>query len=823
LKFLSGWDVSLIPAIFRVFDRAQWMVDLLEQFTRSFSEHEWSADQLDQVAYAFRPGDYALEVQPNYGGNFSILALNISNGFIPAGGVAEINVTVWNPYGWRSVSEINISIGDVFFFYNCVTNELQLLNGCDIIKEITNYWFDGYGGRGSLTIEFISLWGWSGIFNVTVSAEDSEHNLKVTRVFVNAAKVINQVYARLILKSEILAPCEPAWLYGEIYYVNSTIPADVQVIIEGVTIQTGSDGCFNYTFTSPSVPGTYNLTVDVEHGEKYIVGYRVSYKAGELYVTLMTKDGKNVILPQVLKYVLRNKTHIIAEVTSGSLATIPTIWGGEYLLQVSAFGIIVVNVSILLDSAEESIVLKVFDYYIDYRGAPIVYISNTSMTLSFDDANRKLNVISAYNSRFIVFYDLSYEPFINGTGYSLVCKNESLLVIDMSPNAFVSITYPRILTVQVVNPYGVTYPSRPEITLIANDKIIKLNESAPTEVPFVEEAKLKVIIGRIVHTRLVHLQADQRIQVEIPYLVVKDYRSLERSFLSNVSISVKTMTENFPYAITSILVNSSFKILITYGSPPDQVEVVSQNNISWLIDKETNAVIITGRVTYGSCEVIIKDLFILQVLAVDMLNRTVATHFDIIVNGSHFGSTCMLTPATYSLEVPEDISGFKFKRYQDGVLDRKRIITIVDRTTIVAIYLVPTRFENVTINTGDSTVEITGKLVDFFGSGVENAPILISITSSDGEEFSQTTTTMANGIFRYTTILMPGNYKIKLDFNGTTIYDKCHAEYQIQIQQKQAPLPSYSMIVLVIAITAFITSIVNIGLQILARKKRKHQ
>jgi len=275
----------------------------------------------------------------------------------------------------------------------------------------------------------------------------------------------------------------------------------------------------------------------------------------------------------------------------------------------------------------------------------------------------------------------------------------------------------------------------------------------------------------------------------------KDYRGLERSIIAPKEIMVinyTSISNKYPYSRMRILLNGTgnFKLYVNYrGDVPTKVEVdgnISSLNYYW----DGNYLVITG--ILGSIgEINITDLYKLRLELYDRLGNRLPLKPVILINGTSYTGSIVedyLYPENYVIEIPAVIGGFDFYSYFDGYNQTVRTVTINHTDVTLKIwYRVPTslaKVEGVQITSlswlpflkqdGETVkVYVEGYLLDYYGHGVPNRPVVINITDAEaGFTWMVNATTDATGYFRTPLLeLVRGRtYRIDVYYAGDDIY-----------------------------------------------------
>jgi len=215
----------------------------------------------------------------NYGGVFNInktsLINPVENKYFVVNKRHGINVTVWSPWHANNVTRIILRIGDIEFLYNISSNSVSVSRP-DLVKNIEVQYYNS-NGWGKAVLYFEPTWEFGGTYNLSIYSNDTKHNLVDEKLLTNYIRIINTTY---LLKYELsktsYLPNEEGKLYLTIAFTDTLEPAVEETIrINGNEYTTDANGKVTYTFTTPSRPGTYSISIDLAHGESYTISYQV--------------------------------------------------------------------------------------------------------------------------------------------------------------------------------------------------------------------------------------------------------------------------------------------------------------------------------------------------------------------------------------------------------------------------------------------------------------------------------------------------------------------------------------------------------------------
>uniref|UniRef100_A0A7J2U2Q1 DUF2341 domain-containing protein n=1 Tax=Ignisphaera aggregans TaxID=334771 RepID=A0A7J2U2Q1_9CREN len=326
-----------------------------------------------------------------------------------------------------------------------------------------------------------------------------------------------------------------------------------------------------------------------------------------------------------------------------------------------------------------------------------------------------------------------------------------------------------------------------------------------------------------------------------------DYRGVAKSVawdLGKMLLNATSLNARYPYAKIRYLINGSgaFKLVIDYISKPTSVDVkanVSLSSVNW----DGNYLIISG--TLGSvADIVVTDLYRLNVVAYDRLGNVLPVAATVSVNGTWYNAPAelLLEPATYIVSVPASVNGFQFYGYSDGYMNVTRAMSIASDVALKAFYRVPTRIETgayqvmslwqrllsllgVLQSEQYATVYIDGKVLDYYGNGVPNRVVTVRLYTSDGVLLTTyNITTDASGYFSTPSMELIRNatYRAEVTYPGDDIYINSSKTFEFNVASLPvAPAPAapatISSIVMIVIAVAIIVAAIIIGIKI-ARK-----
>jgi len=183
----------------------------------------------------------------------------------------------------------------------------------------------------------------------------------------------------------------------------------------------------------------------------------------------------------------------------------------------------------------------------------------------------------------------------------------------------------------------------------------------------------------------------------------------------------------------------------------------------------------------------------------------------ILINGTSYAGPIVedyLYPENYVIELPTVIGGFDFYSYFDGYNQTVRTVTINHTDVTLKIwYRVPTSLAKVKgvqitslswlpfLKQDGETVKVyvEGYLLDYYGHGVPNRPVVINITDVEaGFTWMVNATTDATGYFRTPLLeLVRGRtYRIDVCYAGDDIYVGTSSTMEVKPEElPSAPAP----------------------------------
>jgi len=333
-------------------------------------------------------------------------------------------------------------------------------------------------------------------------------------------------------------------------------------------------------------------------------------------------------------------------------------------------------------------------------------------------------------------------------------------------------------------------------------------------------------------------------------LLKNDYRKLNKSVVWELDkqVSVENIDAKHPYSRMTIYINGSgdFKLYVNYfGRLPTSVAVSGNvSRLRWWWDG--TYLVITGRL--GSVGAInITDLYRLRIEAYDRTGNPMPSWFYIYVNGTAFSGSvadALYYPATYVVTLPSEINGFKFYGFFDGYKNTTRYVNISTSDVILKLwYRVPTKIVvrgvQVTsllhqlFQTQDqyADVYIEGYVYDYYGNGVPNRVVNISLTAEHGFTMVLTARTDASGYFRTQTLKLTRGttYTVTVSLPDDDTYIASSGTVSFKPEELPttpvtAPLPSPTALIVATAMIALTAMSIAIARTIRGRRlvSKKH-
>jgi len=321
-----------------------------------------------------------------------------------------------------------------------------------------------------------------------------------------------------------------------------------------------------------------------------------------------------------------------------------------------------------------------------------------------------------------------------------------------------------------------------------------------------------------------------------------DYRAINRTIVLEFGkslVKAESLSEKYPLSRMRLLINGtgSFKLYINYGHdlPTNVLVRANVSNLSYYWDG--SYLVITG--SLGSLgELNITDLYKLKVEIYDRLNRTAPSWFFLHINQSKYSGSIIedyLYPEDYVIELPKVLNGFEFYRFFDGYNSSTRIISVNNSDAVFRVwYKIPTKVKSLQSlrvqslvdlipfihQTSDKvTVYVDGQLLDYYGSGVPNRPLIVYIINRDLNTTRRyVLTTDASGYFRTDLVeLLRGyTYDIKVEFAGDDVY--AGAVESLEFVPEELPtapvivmgIPITYIVLLVIVVIAIVAIVIAI-------------
>ena len=297
--------------------------------------------------------------------------------------------------------------------------------------------------------------------------------------------------------------------------------------------------------------------------------------------------------------------------------------------------------------------------------------------------------------------------------------------------------------------------------------------------------------------------------------IVADYRGQPKHVIVNKGVELLNITDvdpEFKYSRMSIALNGtgSFKLYINYVADlPTKVAV--EGNVSGLkYYWDGKYLVVEG--SLGSVGVInVTDLYKIRLEIYDRLGNRLPLKPVILINGTSYAGPIVedyLYPENYVIELPTVIGGFDFYSYFDGYNQTVRTVTINHTDVTLKIwYRVPTSLAKVKgvqitslswlpfLKQDGETVKVyvEGYLLDYYGHGVPNRPVVINITDVEaGFTWMVNATTDATGYFRTPLLeLVRGRtYRIDVCYAGDDIYVGTSSTMEVKPEElPSAPAP----------------------------------
>jgi len=781
---------------------------------------------------------YRLLVLINYGGTFGVKYSRIS-GIAPsiAGANRAFNLTisVWSPYGILDYIVADLGLTKLIFNGSLYKNDPQGL------FTVAGWWIQRSGGWVNLTVKMIPSWGAGGTYSVSVSAYEYMHGYSDSKTFANLFTVVNTTQLRnWSFNKSVYFPNDPGELRLCIVYsgTDAGVPGET-VYVNGTALTTDENGCTVYTFTAPPNPGTYSLTVSLAHGGTYVVSFEVSQLV--LHVRILTADGTAVLLPSNPIVEIYNKTTGKIVGTFNKL-DIPLQSFGEYLVRVWYRGILLGEFPHNQTQYEETVGIPVAVSVTDVAGVQRFILTNATLTeYSYDNVTRTLRlVLGGFGRGRLVYITYLTKP-LYATSNTSVSLTHYLgeAVLDIQLPAEVTVYDPRLVKVTIANPFGQSFT--PTILLFNGTTWIQLSNATTYEIPSQPQTTIKVLYMGIEAKRTVSLLSDQDIVVPFSYARLKDYKNATRILIANCHAELRDLSPTYPMSSVRIVLSGegSFTVGIYIPAPPSSIAVTSNVTITWRF--KNNWLNISG--SFASiAEINVTDLYRLRIEFYDRLGRPIPMTYASVNEISTIGTgvaELWLRPGTYLIEVPQNISGFKFYGFFDGYRNTTRYVNISTSDVILKLwYRVPTKIVvrgvQVTsllqqlFQTQDqyADVYIEGYVYDYYGNGVPNRVVNISLTNEYGHTVVFTARTDASGYFRTQTMkLVRGvTYRVivSLPDDDTYIASSGTASFKPE-ELPTAPITALpSPVTLTIIATIIGVSATGVATSRMAKRRKRH-
>jgi hypothetical protein len=321
-----------------------------------------------------------------------------------------------------------------------------------------------------------------------------------------------------------------------------------------------------------------------------------------------------------------------------------------------------------------------------------------------------------------------------------------------------------------------------------------------------------------------------------------DYRGVARSLIFEADkrlVSVTTESKR-PYGITKVLLDGkgAFKLLIDYyGYRPTRVDVRANATIT-SANWDGYYLAITGFL--GSVgEITVTDLYRLRVDAYDRLGNLLPLPSYALVNGSQHSLPSFelyVPPAYYNVTLPPSVGGFQLYSWADGLRNASRVVDVSTKdVALKCYYRVPTRAEvgayqvtslwewlsrivgrafGLQADETYSTVYLDGRLLDYYGNGAPNRPLLLRLYIAAGGNRSLlaelSLVTDASGYFRTPDLKLLRNatYEVEVSYYGDDVYVGTSKAYSFEVSALPvapapvAAIPTTTLIAVVVGVAA---------------------
>jgi len=308
-------------------------------------------------------------------------------------------------------------------------------------------------------------------------------------------------------------------------------------------------------------------------------------------------------------------------------------------------------------------------------------------------------------------------------------------------------------------------------------------------------------------------------------------------FLSDSPFNLTDLAPKYPLSKVMIETTSGASIIIDYSAyPPTKLAISGGNVLSYddglaVIQATTDKVNIT-------------DLYQISLTVKDRLGNFL-DGFTLYVNGSEYTARngvveTLLEVGAYELVLP-DQKGFKFYAFSDGYNEPSRVVELVKDFSLTAEYRVPTTIEFearkvfsissltdlFSFLTGSSErvmVDVTGVVVNYYGYGLPDRPLILKVTNLDyNYTGSYNITTDISGYFKKTLELMPDKrYEIEVVFPGDDVYVETASTTEITPAELPAAPPTVMEIPLSYIIIGIVGLIVVVVIVVAVLRASRH-
>ncbi|RLE66374.1 MAG: hypothetical protein DRJ38_01965 [Thermoprotei archaeon] len=311
--------------------------------------------------------------------------------------------------------------------------------------------------------------------------------------------------------------------------------------------------------------------------------------------------------------------------------------------------------------------------------------------------------------------------------YTRVTVGDELLITLNASSALLRIHDPASFILTVTNPLGQRYPEGAVSLRAFNGTWFSLPNSTSIWLPANNYTVLASIseLGVDVRTKI-ELEDHKSIVLDLPYLEFLDFAGNKRKLAANNSIQVSEANPKLPGAQTILIISGPAEVAYLIPALNDSQKAILSVNVTAILSLDNQVIkLILSDCANASFTTLVKT----PIMLLDAYgHREIPIEANILLNGTSipiFGSDIFwLDPGNFTLEVPDQISGFKFVKWEDGLRQKSRTMTNYANWVSTALYSAPSSLKiEVTPSGKEAEIKIT--LKDYFGAVIPNAEISI--------------------------------------------------------------------------------------------------